>query len=257
MANDNNSTPVLACHELVKHYGGVRAVDGTSFDVYPGHITGLIGPNGAGKSTVMSIIAGSEKPDSGTVQFLGDSITGLPSHQIARRGMIRTFQLSSEFPKLTVLENMMVAPRLQSGERLWPALFAKKRWHEEERAFFNQAWELLYRFELDHVADEYAGNLSGGQKRLLELARALMASPRFLMLDEPMSGVNPSLADDLCERLKELHEAGLPILMVEHDLGIIERLCDRVIVMAEGKVLSEGTLQSLREDERVVEAYLS
>lgn len=247
----------LACSKLYRSFGGVKAVNGATFEVYEGQITGLIGPNGAGKSTVMSMMAGSLEPDSGKVFFHGEEIQGLPSYEVARRGLIRTFQLASEFPSMTVLENMMVAPRSQSGERFLYSLFSRRKWKQEEERLYYKSWDLLHRFELDHVANEYAGNLSGGQKRLLELGRALMADPRFLMLDEPMAGVNPSLADELGERLRELNQEGMTILLVEHDLGIIERLCERVIVMADGTVLSIGTLQSLREDERVVEAYLS
>ncbi len=186
------SAPVLAVQHLHREFGGVHAVNGASFTVPPGRITGLIGPNGAGKSTALNIIAGALKPSAGTVSYHGKDITGLPSYKVARHGIIRTFQLSSEFAALTVLENLLVAAPAQRGEALWQAALGKRYWRPQERAMVERARQLLARFDMSAKEDEYAGNLSGGQKRLLELMRGLMANPALLLLDEPMAGV----ADD-------------------------------------------------------------
>ena len=248
--------PLLTVRDLHRQFGGVRAVNSASFEVPPGRITGLIGPNGAGKSTVLNVIAGAIKPSSGEISYQEQDITGLPSYKLARRGIIRTFQLSSEFAALTVLENLLVAAPAQRGEALWQAALGKRYWRSQERAMVERARELLARFDMSAKEDEYAGNLSGGQKRLLELMRGLMAGPALLLLDEPMAGVHPELARRIGDTLVGLCREGLTILMVEHELAIMDEFCDPVIVMAQGSLLAEGTMAQLRERAEVVEAYL-
>jgi ABC-type branched-subunit amino acid transport system ATPase component len=247
---------LLEVRDLHREIGGVRAVSGASFSVQAGTFTGLIGPNGAGKSTALSIIAGAQRPTSGSVRFRGREVAGLASFRVARLGIVRTFQLSSEFARLTVLQNLLVAPQGQRGERLWGALRGKHYWRAQELAFVEAARNLLRRFDMISKEDEYAGNLSGGQKRLLEIMRALMAEPVLLLLDEPMAGVNPSLARRIEGYLLELRDEGYTILMVEHELAVVERLCDPVIVMAGGKVISQGAMASIRQDQEVLDAYL-
>ena len=247
---------LLSVRELRRRFGGVLAVNGASFDVPPGRITGLIGPNGAGKSTVLNVIAGALRPDGGEVRFGGAEITGRPAYQVARRGVIRTFQVSSEFARLTVLENLLVAAPGQRGERLWQAALGKRYWRGAERGLVDRARYLLDRFEMGAKEDEYAGNLSGGQKRLLELMRGLMAGPVLLLLDEPMAGVNPALARRIEGHLAELCGEGLTMLMIEHELSVVERLCDPVVVMAQGKVIAQGTMAQVRSEQEVLDAYL-
>jgi ABC-type branched-subunit amino acid transport system ATPase component len=247
---------MLVVRDLHRQFGGVHAVNGASFTVPSGRITGLIGPNGAGKSTVLNIIAGALRPDAGTIHYRGHSIAGLPSYKVARHGIIRTFQVASEFPALTVLENLLVAVPAQRGETLPQAALGKRYWKPQERANVELARQLLARFEMSAKEDEYAGNLSGGQKRLLELMRGLMARPALLLLDEPMAGVNPSLARRIEQHLLDLSDEGLSMLMVEHELAVVERLCDPVIVMAQGRVISQGTMADVRADQGVLDAYL-
>ena len=247
---------LLAVRDLHRQFGGVHAVNGASFEVPPGRITGLIGPNGAGKSTVLNVIAGAVRPTTGKISYRGQDITGLPSYQVARRGITRTFQISSEFPALTVLENLLVAAPSQRGEALWQAALGKRYWRPYEREMVERARQLLAQFEMSGKEDEYAGNLSGGQKRLLELMRGLMAGPALLLLDEPMAGVNPSLARRIEQHLLDLHGKGLTMLMIEHELAVVERLCDPVIVMAQGRVISQGTMAEVRADREVLDAYL-
>jgi len=247
---------MLAVRDLHCHFGGVRAVNGASFTVPPGQITGLIGPNGAGKSTALNIISGALRPHAGTVSYRGQDITGLRPYKVARHGIIRTFQVPSEFAALTVLENLLVAFPAQRGETLRQAALGKRYWKPQERASVERARQLLARFDMSAKEDEYAGNLSGGQKRLLELMRALMAEPTLLLLDEPMAGVNPSLARRIEQHLLELCGEGLTMLMIEHELAVVERLCDPVIVMAQGRVISQGTMADVRADQEVLDAYL-
>jgi ABC-type branched-subunit amino acid transport system ATPase component len=247
---------MLEVTDLRRQFGGVRAVNGASFTVPPGKITGVIGPNGAGKSTALNIIAGALKPEAGTVSYQGRDITGLPSYKVARHGIIRTFQLSSEFAALTVLENLLVAAPAQRGEKLWQAALGKQYWRSSEQANVERAREVLARFEMSAKEDEYAGNLSGGQKRLLELMRGLMAGPTLLLLDEPMAGVSPSLARRIEQHLLDLSGEGLTMLMIEHELAVVERLCDPVVVMAQGRVISQGSMADVRGDQEVLDAYL-
>ncbi len=247
---------LLDVRDLHRQFGGVRAVNGASFAVPPGQITGLIGPNGAGKSTVLNIVAGALRPDSGTVSYRRKNITGLPSYKVARQGIVRTFQISSEFAALTVLENLLVALPAQRGERLWQAALGKRYWKAQERTNVERARALLARFDMSAKEDEYAGNLSGGQKRLLELMRGLMAEPALLLLDEPMAGVSRPLARRIEQHLLELVAEGLTMLMIEHELAVVERLCDPVVVMAQGRVISHGTMANVRADQEVLDAYL-
>ncbi len=247
--------PVLEARGIFKEFGGVAAVAGADFDIGEGGITGLIGPNGAGKSTMVNLISGALKPRLGSILFRGEEITGRPTHEIARRGIVRTFQLSSEFGKLTVLENLLVAPPSQVGETFWGAMLGKRHWQAQERKLVLRARELLERFAMSAMENQLAGNLSGGQRRLVEIMRGLMADPKLLLLDEPLAGVNPSLAQDIMGYLEDLRDEGLTMLMAEHDLGAVERVCDPVIVMAQGKVLAHGTLADLRKQQEVLDAY--
>ncbi|EFW93077.1 ABC-type transport system ATP-binding protein (probable substrate branched-chain amino acids) [Haladaptatus paucihalophilus DX253] len=254
---DLSETP-LRVENLRKTFGGITAVDGATFSVEQGSFTGLIGPNGAGKSTTFNLITGVYQPDSGAVYFNDDEITGLQPYQIADRGMVRTFQIARELSEMTVLENMMLAPKAQEGERLWrsvtPGLRGDVREQEEE--MLERSWEMLEFFEIDHLASEYAGNLSGGQRKLLEMARALMTDPQMVLLDEPLAGVNPSLEKKLLKHVHELRERGYTFLLVEHDMDVIMNNCEHVIVMHQGKVLAEGKPAAIRSNEQVIDAYL-
>lgn len=236
-------------------FGGLQAVDKATLSIERGSITGLIGPNGAGKSTLVNIISGHTKGQEGEIVFADQEVTGLAPYQIARRGLIRTFQLSSEFPNMTLLENMLVAPK-QIGTSFWKAMFRKSEWSRQEYDLLDKARHLLVEFGLYKLADEYAGNLSGGQKRLLEIARALMADPIMLVLDEPMAGVSGVLIDRLVDHILDLQRSGLTFLIIEHDLEVIDRLCSTVFAMAQGSVLASGTMEELRHNESVLEAYL-
>ncbi len=241
---------------LRRHFGGVWAVDGASFAVAAGSITSLIGPNGAGKSTVVGIIGGAIRPNGGRVLFDGKDITSLPAYERARRGLVRTYQLSSEFGKLTVLENLLVAAPGQRGENLRTLLFGKRYWRRQEEALVMRARALLERFGMSEKEDEYAGNLSGGQKRLVEIMRALMAEPKMLLLDEPMAGVNPTLARSIEDDLVALAREGLTLLAIEHELDVVERISDKVVVMALGRVIATGSMSELRKRREVLDAYL-
>ncbi|HEX3508800.1 MAG TPA: ABC transporter ATP-binding protein [Candidatus Dormibacteraeota bacterium] len=242
--------------EVRRDFGGLRAVDGASFKALPGRITGLIGPNGAGKSTLIGIIGGQIKPTAGSITFDGQDITGLAPHRIARRGLVRTFQLSAEFTKLTVLENLLVAVPNQKGESLLGAELSRLYWGRTEAANVDAARDVLDRFAMTPKENELAGNLSGGQKRLLEIMRALMTKPKMLLLDEPFAGVNPTLAREIEQYLLDLRAEGLSMIMVEHELAVVERLCDPVVVMAQGKVISEGSMRDVTARQEVLDAYL-
>ena len=258
MMTERVQQPILSVVGLEKAFGGVQAVQGAEFEVLEGSITALIGPNGAGKSTVVNLIAGALRPDAGKIRFRNNDITGYKPHQVARNGLIRTFQISREYPAITVLENLMVSPLTQTGEHLFSALFRRKRYQGQEREFVEKALHILDEFGLYEMRNEYARNLSGGQKRLLELARAVMAEPKMLILDEPMAGINPALISRIGEhmlRLKE--ESGYTFLMVEHNLDVVERICDHVVVLAVGRTLAQGTMSELRQDAEVVSAYLT
>ncbi len=246
----------LAVRDLAKSYGGVHAVDGVSFEIPSGSLTGMIGPNGAGKSTVLSLIAGAVKPDQGSIKLDGHDIAGLRSHRTARRGVIRTFQAASVFPRMTVLENLLLGTPPWTGERISASMFLRGRWHREEGAQVAEALGLLERLELQRHADTYAGELSGGQKRLVELGRVMMARPSLLLLDEPMAGVSRTLVPVIEEIIAELRHTGLTVLLVEHELAVVERLCSPVIVLAQGRVLAQGEMGEVRAHPEVRRAYL-
>lgn len=248
----------LRVQNLRKTFGGITAVDDASFAVEEGTLTGLIGPNGAGKSTTFDCITGALSPTNGTVHFKNREITGLQPYEIANRGLVRTFQIARELSEMTVLENMMLAPDGQTGETLLHSVTPGLRGSviEQETELRNRAWETLEFFELDHLAGEYAGNLSGGQRKLLEMARALMCDPEMILLDEPLAGVNPSLERKLIQRIHDLRDAGYTFLLVEHDMDVIMNNCDPIIVMHQGTVLTIGSTEEIRNDERVIEAYL-
>ena len=247
---------VLRAVGVTREFGGVRAVAGVSLEVRRGTVTGLIGPNGAGKSTLLAMLAGTLPVSGGQISYLGQDVTGLPAYRRARLGLIRTFQLASEFKRLTVLENLLCAVPVNGGDSMRGALAGPRHWRGDEQAAIARARALLDRFGLDGLANSVAGDLSGGQRRLVEIMRALMAEPRMLLLDEPMAGVHPNLARQIGGELISLAAEGLTVLMVEHELAIMDEFCDPVIVMAEGAVLAQGTMAELRGRAEVVEAYL-
>ena len=242
---------------LRREFGGVVAVDDVSFSVPQGSIVGLIGPNGAGKSTVIGMIGGAIEPTSGSIRLAGGQISGLSPDKIARRGVIRTFQLSAEFPRLTVMQNLLAAAPDHPGETLVGMVLGKRRWGAYEAALVESARALLERFKMSDKEDEYAGDLSGGQRRLVEVMRALMARPRVLLLDEPTAGVHPNMIGELERQLAGLRDEGLTMVMVEHELGIVGRLCEVVVVMSRGKVIAEGPMAEVRMHEDVKEAYFA
>lgn len=248
---------LLVVADLRKSYGGVHAVDGVSFEVGRGRITGLIGPNGAGKSTVLSMVAGAIRPSSGSIVLNDTEIAGWPSYKVARRGVGRTFQQSGDFSAMTVMENLLTAKPGQRGDTLRGALLGKRYWRAEEDALIARATDLVRRFDMTAMANELGGSLSGGQRRLLEIMRALMSEPEFILLDEPMAGVNPALGERIGDYLLELRDGGLSMLLVEHEMSIVEKLCDPIIVMAQGQILSQGTMSQIRADQKVIDAYLN
>ena len=248
--------PILAAHDITVRFGGLTAVDGVSLDVDQGSIVALIGPNGAGKSTFFNAITGFQPTQSGTVTFEGRDVTKLGSHKRARRGLVRTFQLPRVFARMKVLDNLMLASPHQPAQHLRRALVPVGA-QKGERRVRARADELLETFSLTHMQDMYAGELSGGQRKLLELARALMVEPRMLLLDEPMAGVNPALGDELIAHITRLRdEQGMTFFFVEHDMDIVMNYTDRVVCMAEGRVIADGTAASVRSDPQVLSAYL-
>jgi branched-chain amino acid transport system ATP-binding protein len=251
-----DAIPILQVENLVKHYGGLIAVDGASFEVRTGSITGLIGPNGAGKTTTFDMIAGAQKPTSGKVSFNGCDITGVPTHELFHLGIVRSFQIPREYGRLTVIENLMVAPPDQPGESVWLAWFTPGRVLAREREVMERAEDALEFLGLSHLRDELAGNLSGGQKKLLELGRAMMTDSKLVLLDEPGAGVNPTLMNKIIGMIQRLNtERGYTFCIVEHDMDLIARLCDPVIVLVEGKVLTQGPFSEVGNDSRVIDAY--
>lgn len=248
---------MIVVEDLHKHFGGFRAVDGASLEIKAGSITGLIGPNGAGKTTLFNVIAGRLKPTSGRVTMAGEDITGLEPHELFHKGLLRTFQIAHEFSSMTVRENLMMVPAGQSGETLWNAWFGRRRIAEEERALLRKADEVLDFLTISHLKDEKAGNLSGGQKKLLELGRTMMVDAKIVFLDEVGAGVNRTLLKTIGDAIVRLNkERGYTFCVIEHDMDFIGRLCDPVIVMAEGKVLAEGSADQIMKNEAVIEAYL-
>lgn len=242
---------------IEKNFGGIRALDGCSIRANRQSITGLIGPNGAGKTTLFNLISGYYKPDRGEVYLAGRRIDGLAPHRIVRRGLARTFQIPRELREMTVLENMMLFPQQQRGEKIWFPLFAPGRMAEQERELREKAEARLEFVQLIDLKDELAKNLSGGQKKLLELARTLMSDPEIILLDEPGAGVNRALMKRLSQNILDLREQGKTFLLIEHDMDVITTLCDLVVVMAKGKILAQGTFQQIEKDERVLAAYLA
>lgn len=251
-----SSTNILEVSDIKVHFGGVKAVDGASMSVERGSVTSVIGPNGAGKTTLFNLISGAITADSGTVKFEGEEIQKLHSHQIAHRGMIRTFQGAKVIKRLSVVENVMLGAQKNPGEGLI-GFFNPRARNTFERESRERAMDLLKQVGIERFADDYAGILSGGQRKLLDLSRSLMAMPKMLLLDEPFAGVNPTLVEKLLEVLNRLRQAHqLSFLLVEHDLETVMNISDRVVVMAEGKVIADGLPNSIYENEAVVDAYL-
>ena len=248
---------MIVVDDVVKQFGGFRAVDGATLTIQEGSITGLIGPNGAGKTTLFNVIAGVLKPTAGKVTMAGEDITGLPPHELFHKGLLRTFQIAHEFSSMTVRENLMMVPGGQSGEALWNTWFGRKRIADEERALQAKADEVIEFLTIDHLKEEKAGNLSGGQKKLLELGRTMMVDAKIVFLDEVGAGVNRTLLNTIGDAILRLNkERNYTFVVIEHDMDFIGRLCDPVICMAEGRVLAEGTLDEIKANEQVIEAYL-
>ena len=249
--------PILETRNVVRDFGGVRAVDHCSLSVMPGTITGLIGPNGAGKTTLFNLVSGALSPTAGEIFFDGRRIDGTPMHRTFDLGLMRTFQIPREMKRMTTLENLMLVPSGQMGERLWASWFAPRRVARQEREIETRAMEVLEFVNLAHLADEYAGNLSSGQKKLLELARTLMAEPRLVLLDEPAAGVNRTLMRDLSASIVRASvERDVTFVIIEHDMPVVMTLCDPIIVMANGAVIAEGAPDEIRANPAVLEAYL-
>jgi branched-chain amino acid transport system ATP-binding protein len=248
---------MLEVNEVSKSFGGLMAVFECSLRVEEGTITGLIGPNGAGKTTLFNVITGNYKPDQGRITFLGEDIAGLPPHQIFKKKMYRTFQITREFGRMTVLENLMYMPEGQIGEKLWNTWLRHGAVRHQEKEIREKALEVLEFVELINLKDEYAGSLSGGQKKLLELARSMMADPKMVLLDEPAAGVNRTLLGKLVANIRKLcGERGITFFLVEHNMDLVMNLCNPVIVMSEGRKLAEGTPEEIKKDKSVLEAYL-
>lgn len=248
---------MIRVEDLHKHFGGFHAVDGATLEIAEGSITGLIGPNGAGKTTLFNVIAGNLEPTSGRVTMAGEDITGLPPHELFHKGLLRTFQIAHEFSSMTVRENLMMVPGHQAGENLWNAWFRRGEIAKQEKALAEKADEVLDFLTISHLTHEKAGNLSGGQKKLLELGRTMMVDAKIVFLDEVGAGVNRTLLNTIGDAIIRLNqERGYTFCVIEHDMDFIGRLCDPVICMAEGRVLAEGTLDEIKANEQVIEAYL-
>ena len=247
--------PILVADGVVRRFGGLTAVDVEHLEVQRGTITALIGPNGAGKSTFFNLVSGFDTPTSGTWAFDGTDISGWSAYRIARLGMVRTFQLTKALMRLTTLENAMLGATGQAGESLWRAPL-RFLWRGQEKANRERAEALLERFRLSHMRDEFAGTMSGGQRKLLEMARAMMVGPSMLMLDEPMAGVNPALTQSLLGHIQALRDDGVTIVLVEHDMDVIMSISDWVVCFAEGRVIAEGRPDDIRRDRAVIDAYL-
>jgi neutral amino acid transport system ATP-binding protein len=247
--------PILIADGVRRAFGGLTAVDVEHVEVQRGAITALIGPNGAGKTTFFNLMTGFDRPNEGSWTFNGRSLHGVSAHKVARLGMVRTFQLTKSLTRLSVLENMKLGATGQSGESMWRALIPPL-WQEQEREIEARAEVLLERFSLTRMRDEFAGTLSGGQKKLLEMARALMSRPEMVMLDEPMAGVNPALKQSLLDHVRLVRDEGTTVLFVEHDMDMVQDISDWVIVMAEGKIIAEGSPGAIAQNEAVVDAYL-
>jgi len=248
---------MIVVEDVHKHFGGFHAVDGASLEIAEGSITGLIGPNGAGKTTLFNVIAGVLPPTSGRVHMGDEDITGLPPHELFHKGLLRTFQIAHEFHTLSVLDNLMLVPPMQTGESLLGAWFRRKEVVRQETEIREKAEDVISFLNMKHMADELAGNLSGGQKKLLELGRTMMVEPKVVVLDEVGAGVNRTLLREIGDAILSMNrDRGYTFCMIEHDMDFISRLCDPVVVMAEGKILAEGSADEIKSNEDVIEAYL-
>jgi neutral amino acid transport system ATP-binding protein len=247
--------PVVVVDEVTRTFGGLTAVSVDHLEIQRGGITGLIGPNGAGKTTLFNLLTGFDQPNTGSWSFDGKPLGKLAPHQVARLGVVRTFQLTKALSRLTVMQNMLLGAQGQKGESFFKALLPGS-WRSQEQANTEKAMELLTRFKLDSKRDDFAGILSGGQRKLLEMARALMSDPKVVMLDEPMAGVNPALTQSLLGHVKDLREEGMTVIFVEHDMDVVRDISDWVVVMAAGKVIAEGPPESISQNQAVVDAYL-
>lgn len=246
---------ILTVNGVSRSFGGLKAVDVEYLEVQRGIITAFIGPNGAGKTTFFNLLTGFDEPDTGTWQFNGTELSGMQPHRIANKGMVRTFQLTKSLGKMTVMDNMLLGAADQKGEKLWRSLFSGT-WRDQEAEVRAKAEELLARFNMTHMTDEYAATLSGGQRKLLEMARALMADPALILLDEPMAGVNPALVQSLLGHVEALRDEGVSVLFVEHDMDVIMGISDWIVVLAEGGVIAEGTPAQVSKNPKVIDAYL-
>lgn len=246
---------IFVADDVVRTFGGLKAVDVDHLEIQRGTITSLIGPNGAGKSTFFNVVSGFDTPDEGTWSFQGEDVSKLPAHRVARRGMVRTFQLTKALTRLTARENLMLGATRQVGERFVPALL-RFPWRTQEAEIGARADELLERFNLAHMRDEFAGTMSGGQRKLLEMARALMVEPTMIMLDEPMAGVNPALTQSLLGHIQTLRDEGMTIVLVEHDMDVVMGISDWVTTFAQGRLIAEGRPDDIRRDKAVIDAYL-
>jgi neutral amino acid transport system ATP-binding protein len=247
--------PILLVDGVRRRFGGLMAVDVEHVEVQRGAITALIGPNGAGKTTFFNLLTGFDQPNTGRWRFDGQDLTGVPAHKVARIGMVRTFQLTKSLARLTVLDNLKLGATGQRGEGILASL-VRPLWRAQEAEIEARAEDLLRRFKLDHMRDEYAGSLSGGQRKLLEMARALMVEPTMVMLDEPMAGVNPALTQSLLAHVKQLRADGMTVMFVEHDMDVVHDISDWVVVMSEGRVIAEGTPDQISRNDAVIDAYL-
>lgn len=251
-----NNNLLLSANGLNKSFGGLKAVNNATLEVKQGSITGLIGPNGAGKTTLFNLISNFIRPDSGRVIFDGEPVESLQPHQIAQMGMIRTFQVARVLSRLSVMENMLLAAQKQTGENFWNVWFRAHEVKQEEKNLRERAIAILESVGLAHKANDYAGSLSGGQRKLLEMGRALMTQPKLILLDEPAAGVNPTLINQICDRILSWNREGMTFLIIEHNMDVIMSLCDRVWVLAEGRNLADGTPEEIQNNSQVLEAYL-
>ena len=259
MSNDRTAMtvqPLLSAQGLCKTFGGVKAVQTAGIEVAAGSITGLIGPNGAGKTTFFNLLSNFIRADSGKIELNGRKIDQLQPHQIARLGMVRTFQVAKALSRMSVLENMLLGAKDQTGEKFWQVWIQPKQMQIQQRELKDKAMSILENVGLSHKANDYAGGLSGGQRKLLEIGRALMADPQLILLDEPAAGVNPRLIEDICGHILNWRKEGMTFLIIEHNMDVIMTLCDRVWVLAEGTNLVDGTPDTVQNDQRVIEAYL-
>lgn len=250
------SSAILQVRDLRCHFGGLKALDGATFDVHAGRVTGLIGPNGAGKTTAFNCISGLLPKTSGSVLFEDADISSEPAHRISTRGLVRTFQLARGCPRMTVFEHLMLYAPRQKGEGFVAGLVRPAAVRDQEAALREDAYGVARRLKLDHVIDNLVTNLSGGQKKLLEIGRALMARPKLLLLDEPMAGVNPTLVEQIAQQLAVIRSEGVSIILIEHEMALIEQLCDDVVVMVQGKFFTRGCFAEVAADRHVQEAYL-